>query len=323
MECVLRMAAVAALLASVAAASGPACPSGVKTTCSSNQTCCRMTYSHSGYGCSTLGADAVCCDTSQHMPTGDPIQNACPAGHSCVQTGLYSATCVPPPSTPPQPNVSATAVCPPGPEFHADDSSANPKALPSVIILGDSVSIGYTGNVVSSLQTSNVAFVQHSPWAGGGGAASTSNGVMCMESFLRAADYTPQQWDLIAFNFGLHDTSNATSAEALYAQNMELITARLNATGAKLLYMLTTPMMLLYNQGNHAVEKDNAAAKAIMAKYNIPILDLHAVITAHCGKEYTTCNICKVEPCSYHYNAAGYTLLGDAVSAAISQQLKE
>ena len=51
---------------------------------------------------------------------------------------------------------SGTYCCAPGPLSNASNS------LPNVMILGDSVSIGYTYHVVTNL--SNQAFVQHSPW---------------------------------------------------------------------------------------------------------------------------------------------------------------
>ena len=51
-------------------------------------------------------------------------------------------------------------VCTPGPEFGPKDPVHNPHGLPSCIIIGDSVSIGYTPDVIAQLEASRVCFVQ-------------------------------------------------------------------------------------------------------------------------------------------------------------------
>lgn len=323
------VAAAAACLAVAAHAAPPpfvgdpsTCPSGTNTACTGNATCCKMKYSGSGYGCCHL-PNAVCCDRSHTiMPTGDPVQNCCPENYRCVQTGTYSATCVPPPATPPRANESALAVCTPGPRYAPTDKGQNPGGLKSCLVIGDSVSIGYTPNVIAALNASGTCYVQHSPWAGGGGAASTGNGLNCIEEFLRTSSYQEVRWDAIFFNFGLHNLGNDTASEQQYAQQLTAITERLVTTGSKLLYGLTTPQMDFHRAGNFAVEDDNKAAAAIMAAHKVPVLDLYTVITDHCGKVYTDCDICRVEPCSYHYKPAGYQLLGDAVAAGIAKLLQ-
>jgi len=81
-------------------------------------------------------------------------------------------------------------------------------------------------------------------------------------------------------------------------------------------------MMADYNTGNHAVEMDNEIAAGIMANHSIPTVDLYSVVTAHCGKQYVDCDICAVEPCSYHYKPPGYALISKAVVAAITALLQ-
>lgn len=316
----LAGAGAAAVLPFIDARSSPECPATAHTGCPGNATCCQMQYSHSGYGCCHI-PDAVCCDAGV-MPTGDPIQNCCPAGHTCAPQGEYGAICIPPHASPPQPNVTALQVCTPGPEYAPNDPTQNPAGLPSVIIIGDSVSIGWTPDVISALNRTGIAYVQHSPWAGGGGAADTKNGLNCIEEFLRTADYAPAKWDAIVFNFGLHNLGNSTEAEAEYNRELGAITDRLAQTGSKLLYALTTPMMADYNEGNHAVEDDNRMATAIMTAHSIPMVDLYSIVTAHCGKVYVDCDICAVSPCTYHYKPPGYALLAAAMEAAITKVLQ-
>ena len=113
----------------------------------------------------------------------------------------------------PPPNLQthgAPQVCTPGP---MDPPSPD---LPSAIIIGDSVSIGYTPHLQTLL--SSKVQVQHAPSAGGGGADDTPYGLQCivhpLESFIRTARYEPAHFDLITFNFGLHDMEyNTTDGE--------------------------------------------------------------------------------------------------------------
>jgi hypothetical protein len=95
---------------------------------------------------------------------------------------------------------NTTLCCKPGPGL------APSSTLKNVLIIGDSVSIGYT-----SLGTKNVmkllapmAQVQHGPWdVSDGGAGDTATGVACLDRWLMTQTQQPVKWDLITFNFGL------------------------------------------------------------------------------------------------------------------------
>jgi len=113
-------------------------------------------------------------------------------------------------------------------------------------------------------------------------------------------------------------------------------------TRAKLLYLMTTPMMPLCckgspllpagegspppgcNASDHdwypcdgVVQRLNAAARTIMAARDVQVLDLHSVVTSICGATYVNCSICRMEPCSYHYNPGGYTRIAKPIADAI------
>ena len=124
------------------------------------------------------------------------------------------------------------------------------------------------------------------------------------------------------FNFGLHDLDNKTASEDIYKNQLLNITNRLLETGAKLMFALTTPFMPLTTIGDTVVADLNRIATEIMTSKNIKILNLHKVVTDHCGKLYTTCDWCRKEPCSYHYNNLGYTALGEAVANAFKEMLQ-
>ena len=207
--------------------------------------------------------------------------------------------------------------CLPGPLYPASSTQ------PNVMIMGDSVSNGYTPYVVTN--TSSYAFVQHSPSGRDGGACNTSMGLSCFDIFMVTLDQKYIEWDLIQFNFGLHDLDNSSNAEQSYGQQLEEITVKLqNYTNkkAKLQYALTTPQMSYYNKGDYVVEDDNNIAENIMKKYNIPIVDLYDRVVEYCGPvPYVNCSICATEPCGDHYTKTGYQWISVTVNNEMKKQL--
>ena len=208
----------------------------------------------------------------------------------------------------------ASFVCKPG-------ASKPPSAtLPNVLVVGDSVSIGYEPPTAAALASE--AFVQHSPWdTRGGGAGATSYGRACLDNLLVTSMGLSVRWDVIVFNFGLHNLDNSTEAEQQYAEDLQNITSRLVATGSKIVYALTTPFMPDKLQGNSVVQQLNAIANGIMARQSVPTVDLYSRVTAKCGVTYKTCPICRKSPCSYHYTPQGYEWISAPLVAAIRQQL--
>jgi hypothetical protein len=275
--------------------------------------------SQSGYGCCHLSG-GVCC------PVSPTTQACCPSGTTCVLTGAYSATCVP--SAGGGANLSALQVCTPGARYPPSATQ------PSVIVIGDSVSEGYQPPLAAAL--ADAAFVQHSPWSVGGGADDVGNGVNCEEEFLRTAMYEPAKWDLITFNFGLHNVDNSSSAEATYEALLTNFTLRLKQTGSKLLYVSTSPFMPARWFGDNAVEDMNAIAQRIMAAQGIPYADTYSQIVDYCAPDgsgkYTGCDLCDNETalwpngppgsfCGYHYVPKGYDLIVSYLAPIISALL--
>lgn len=192
--------------------------------------------------------------------------------------------------------------------------------LPNCLVIGDSVSIGYTGVATKAL--TSVCQLQHGPWdVSDGGAGATSEGQTCLANFLVTQAQVAVKWDVILFNFGLHNLDNSTAAEAVYKQQLTNITERLAATGAKLLYATTTPFMPDTLVGNNVVDDLNKIALDVVAPYKMPIVDLHKLVTDHCGEKYSDCDWCRVHPCSYHYNPTGETVQGEMVAAAFKAVL--
>jgi hypothetical protein len=165
----------------------------------------------------------------------------------------------------------------------------------NVLVVGDSVSIGYTPFVAELMSAK--ALVQHSPWGGDGGAEEAAYGLQCLDYLLRAPDGTPLQPDVLMFNWGLHSRFPSGSVPIVpgqhgdpndYAVNLEAIVVKLlqwkteKSDGTKLLFAITSPML------NSKIIDDvvvglNAHAVAIMQKHGVPTVDLFAAITTECG----------------------------------------
>src|SRR5262245_7083508 len=108
--------------------------------------------------------------------------------------------------------------------------------LPRVLLVGDSISIGYTIPVQNLLK--GKANVHRIPENGG----PTTNGLAKVSDWLGKG-----QWDVIHFNFGLHDLKLITGDQRrieldAYEKNLREIVARLKATGAFLIWANTTPI---------------------------------------------------------------------------------
>eukprot|EP00656_Telonema_subtile_P006987 TRINITY_DN13261_c0_g1_i1.p1 TRINITY_DN13261_c0_g1~~TRINITY_DN13261_c0_g1_i1.p1 ORF type:complete len:344 (+),score=58.39 TRINITY_DN13261_c0_g1_i1:140-1171(+) len=289
-----------------------ACPSQVST-------CCKQAWmpSDGQWGCCPY-KNAVCC--------GD--YTCCPEGATCQNAGIawsQTTTCVAADGTKSAPGTAAGGqqVCKTGGPLPFETTKKN------VIILGDSVSIGYAPHVATHL--ADVALVQHSPWGGDGGAEETHYGWTCLDYLLSAPDGTPQRPDVLWWNFGLHNLNNQTvpgqaGPVAEYAPYLEKIAAKLStlqAAGVKLLFGITTPEMCSKAQDD-VVISNNAQALAIMNKHNIPTVDMHAAITGQCGASpNATCfgqATCFCPHCP-QANGVGYEFLAANVIAPAIRKL--
>jgi len=186
------------------------------------------------------------------------------------------------------PNITGDEVCKTGPPLPYSTTQ------PNILIIGDSVSIGYTPHVASIM--ADKAFVQHSPWGGDGGAEETLYGARCIENLIRAPDGTPLAPEVLMFNWGLHNSlaGNCTppcvpgqsGPPAEYAPYLKKIVASLQSAPAlaktKLLFGITTPMLCVAK--TDALQSTlNKQAVAIMAAAGIPTVDLYAAIVGKCG----------------------------------------
>jgi prolyl oligopeptidase len=181
--------------------------------------------------------------------------------------------------------------------------------LPRVLLIGDSVSRGYTLAAREAL--AGKANVHRAPENCG----PTANGLKKLDVWLGSAPpiQPPPHWDVIHFNFGIHDRA---TKPADYEDRLEQIVARLEKTGAKLVWASTTPVPPDTKDGPAAtaaiVEKNEIAAR-VMQKHGIAIDDLFAFITPHVAEVQN--------PKDVHFNGDGYKLLGGQVAASIGASL--
>jgi len=149
-----------------------------------------------------------------------------------------------------------------------------------VLIIGDSISIGYFEPAKALL--CGKADVTHNP----GNAQHTAYGLEKLDEWLGDT-----HWDVIHFNHGLHDLKYADEQGKLvpvdegkqqipideYARNLEELAIRLKKTGAALIFATTTPIpegAVGRIQGDELYY--NNVARAIMAKHGVAIDDLYA-----------------------------------------------
>ncbi len=175
--------------------------------------------------------------------------------------------------------------------------------LPRVLLIGDSVSRGYT--LPARVALERKANVHRAPENCG----PTSNGIKKMDVWLGEG-----KWDVIHFNFGIHDRK--TSAKD-YENRLELIVKQLKVTGAKLIWASTTPIPPDTKDGPEAstaiIEKNRIAAD-IMKKNMVHVNDLFNFITPQLSKVQN--------PMDVHFKGEGYDMLGRQVALKIEEILK-
>jgi hypothetical protein len=185
---------------------------------------------------------------------------------------------------------------------NAWDFVENDPKLPRVLLIGDSVSRGYTLSTRKAL--AGKANVHRAP----ANCGPTSLGLKKLDVWLGDG-----KWDLIHFNFGIHDR-NTPVAE--YSRRLEQLVERMKKTGAKLVWASTTPIPddPAKKQTAASIVERNKAAAVIMLKHGVAIDDLFTAITPHLEEMQN--------PRDVHFNAAGYEFLGQRVAEAIVEVLK-
>jgi lysophospholipase L1-like esterase len=182
--------------------------------------------------------------------------------------------------------------------------------LPRVLLIGDSISIGYTLPVRALLDgKANV----HRILTNG---ATSLNGLQNLRDWLGK-----EKWDVIHFNFGLHDLKIMSPGQHQvglddYEKTLVELVKQLQATGAKLIWASTTPVpegKLDPLRIPADVPQYNAVAKKVMEANGISIDDLYSFVLPREGEIQLKENV--------HYTPAGYEALAGQVAEAIRKAL--
>lgn len=191
--------------------------------------------------------------------------------------------------------------------------------LPRILLIGDSISMGYTPAVRELLK--GKANVHHPPVNCG----PTTLGVAQLEAWLGE-----KKWDVIHFNFGLHDMKYVNDKGALvavadgrqqvpideYRKNLEAIVTRIAKTGAALVWASTTPVP---DGAAGRVKGDaaryNAVAAEVMKKHGVATNDLYAFALERLEKIQ--------QPKNVHFTPEGSKALAEQVAARVLAALQK
>jgi hypothetical protein len=195
--------------------------------------------------------------------------------------------------------------------------------LPRVLLIGDSITMGYTAPLRELL--AKKANVQHPEENCG----PSRRIVEHLNLYLGK-----KHWDVIQLNCGIHDLTYLNEAGKVagpkgggkpqvpldeYRANLEKIVARLKKTGATLIWCSTTPM-------NHPgvyrmpgdVDRYNEVAKEVMEKHGVQINDLNRKVHGFKKPMWT--------PEGVHFTSDGYRELArfaaEVIEPALPKQQK-
>lgn len=188
--------------------------------------------------------------------------------------------------------------------------------LPSVLLVGDSISEGYTVQVRRLL--AGKANVHRIPENG----RYTSYGLQHIKTWLGDG-----RWTVIHFNWGIWDTHHFGPNNELvtkggrirtplreYEANLQKLIDTMKGTGARLIWASTTPVAEGLSTRPECIVQYNAAAAKIMKSHQIRIVDLYAEVMPRPDK-------LQVDGC--HFNSRGRKILAKKVAEAILAELKQ
>lgn len=211
----------------------------------------------------------------------------------------------------------------------AQVASADPPAgkgadarLPTVLIIGDSISIGYTPPLTEMLK--GEAVVTHHK----GNAQFTGTGLQMLDQWIGKT-----KWEVIHFNWGLWDLcyrhpdskvqgnrdkvkGTLTTTPELYEKNLDQLVTRLQQTGAALIWASTT--LVPDGEAGRIVGDDkkyNEIAARVMRKHGIPIDDLYGLTKGFPPALFQ-------EPGNVHYTKEGYRRIAAQVAGEIRKAIK-
>ena len=202
--------------------------------------------------------------------------------------------------------------------------SSTTERIPKILIIGDSISGGYTPFVKEHFE--GKAIVEHNP----GNAGDTGRGLENIREWL-----SDGEWDIIHFNWGLwdlcyrhpdakvygnRDKINGTQTFSVeeYAANLDsLVTIMKEMTDAELVF-LTTTYVPESEAGRYAKDaiRYNRAAKKVMKKHSVKVNDIFRE-SAIIHKEHCT------RSDDVHFTDEGSEKLAKLVNSYLEKKISE
>lgn len=178
----------------------------------------------------------------------------------------------------------------------SNESLSEATGDPTVLIIGDSISIGYTPEIALGLSGFDVV---HNPCN-----AMTSTWTASQIDLWLASR---PSFEAITFNNGLWDLADWINTPIVsYRDNLHLIAQKIKAKTTKPLFVLTTEVLPgTPNRIDANVLAYNQAAIAVMALEGIPVLDLYSV-SQTIQHEHSN-------PNDVHFTESGSSTLGQAI----------
>ena len=199
---------------------------------------------------------------------------------------------------------------------------------PRVLILGDSISIGYTPFVREQLASTATVF---RPTRRGNpeNCAGTDSGILNIDRWLK---FKGGDFDVIHVNFGLHDLKHVNpengkgsndpehplqSTPKDYEKQLREIVSKFKATKSKLIFCTTTPVPegCKPRRATTSPGVYNDIMKKIAAENDIEVNDLF---------EFANPQLDKIQqPANVHFSRAGSKILANKVSETIKKALSK
>jgi len=183
-----------------------------------------------------------------------------------------------------------------------------------VLVIGDSISMGYTPTV--ALKLADVARVEHNPGNGGDSANVLAN----VETWVRAA-----RPDVVSLNCGLHDLKRERGTRRYqvpleqYRENLERILGTLRHARCHVVWVTTTPVLddrhqavKEFDRYNADVIEYNAVVRAVVDAAELAVIDLYGAAVG-LGLEGA------LGPDGVHFVEAAYKGLGKVVADGIRE----
>ncbi len=198
------------------------------------------------------------------------------------------------------------------PSRYPDQTSST--ELPSVLLIGDSISIAYTPLVQDALKKkAKVTRIK-------GNCRFSAYGAEHVEDWV-----AENHWNMIHFNFGLWDLYGWKQDELIsvedYGKNLETIVTHLKPACDVLVFGTTTPpcseaehniKILVTSEKAAAFESE---ARRIMKKHGVLVNDLDGILASRMTELGKAAN-------DVHYKAAGNTVIANKVSRFIAASLE-